>query len=102
MFGKEIYEAFRQVKKACDPDVLFNPGKIVDPQPMDEQLRYQLEPAPRLALPQLMLDYSAEGGIRQNVELCSGTGVCRKTSSGTMCPSYRATLDEKDSTRGRA
>ena len=102
MFGMEIYEAFRQVKNACDPEGLFNPGKIVDPQPMDEQLRYQLEPVPRLALPQLMLDYSAEGGIRQNVELCSGTGVCRKTSSGTMCPSYRATLDEKDSTRGRA
>ena len=102
MFGKEIYEAFRQVKKACDPEGLFNPGKIVDPQPIDEQLRYQLEPTARLPLPQLMLDYSTEGGIRQHVELCSGTGVCRKTSSGTMCPSYRATLDEKDSTRGRA
>lgn len=102
MFGKDIYEAFRQIKKACDPEGLFNPGKIVDPQPMDEQLRYQLEPTTKLSLPQLMLDYSAEGGIRQHVELCSGTGVCRKTSTGTMCPSYRATLDEKDSTRGRA
>jgi Fe-S oxidoreductase len=49
-----------------------------------------------------MLDYSKQGGITQHVELCSGTGVCRKTSSGTMCPSYRVTLDEAESTRGRA
>lgn len=102
MFGKEIYDAFRQVKQACDPQGLFNPGKIVDPPRMDESLRYQNEALQKHPLPQVMLDYSTHGGIREHIELCSGTGVCRKTVSGTMCPSYRATLDEKDSTRGRA
>ncbi|MFT3879485.1 MAG: FAD-linked oxidase C-terminal domain-containing protein [Gemmatales bacterium] len=102
MFGKEIYEAFRQIKKACDPEGLFNPGKIVDPPPMDQQLRYEVKPEGKQPLPQVMLDYSPQTNILQHIELCSGTGVCRKTSSGTMCPSYRATLDEKDSTRGRA
>ncbi|HQR09051.1 MAG TPA: FAD-linked oxidase C-terminal domain-containing protein [Gemmatales bacterium] len=113
MFGKDINEAFKQIKKACDPEGLFNPGKIVDPPPMDQQLRYVREgeaPAEltstnshhhKQPLPQVMLDYSPQTSILQHVELCSGTGVCRKTSSGTMCPSYRATLDEKDSTRGR-
>lgn len=99
LFGTEIYEAFRQVKHAADPEGLMNPGKIIDAPPMDEQLRYKQETRSQ---PLVMLDYSKQGGVIQHVELCSGTGVCRKTSSGTMCPSYRATLNEKDSTRGRA
>lgn len=102
MFGPEICDAFQQVKQACDPDGLFNPGKIVNPQPMDQQLRYQAASQQKQSLPALSFDYPEEGGIRQHIELCSGTGVCRRTSVGTMCPSYRATLDEKDSTRGRA
>lgn len=111
MFGPELYQAFHQIKKTCDPHNLFNPGKIVDPPPMDQQLRYKLdvedgiatsnEPSVKQSL-KTVLDYSTHGGIIQHIELCSGTGVCRKTSTGTMCPSYRATLDEKESTRGRA
>jgi FAD/FMN-containing dehydrogenase/Fe-S oxidoreductase len=100
LFGNDIYQAFRQIKQVADPDGLMNPGKIVDAPPMDQQLRYQQRE--RMALPTVMMDYSKQGGITQHVELCSGTGVCRKTSSGTMCPSYRVTLDEAESTRGRA
>ncbi len=100
LFGPAIYQAFREIKQVADPNGLMNPGKIVDAPPMDQQLRYQQRE--RVELPTVMLDYSRQGGIAQHVELCSGTGVCRKTSSGTMCPSYRATLDEKESTRGRA
>lgn len=99
MFGHDIYEAFKQIKHAADPAGLMNPGKIVDAPPMDTHLRYQQQERRQ---PLTMLDYSKHGGIVQHVELCSGTGVCRKTSAGTMCPSYRATLNEKDSTRGRA
>ncbi len=100
LFGNDIYQAFRQIKQVADPDGLMNPGKIVDAPPMDQQLRYQQRE--RVELPTVMMDYSKQGGLTQHVELCSGTGVCRKTSSGTMCPSYRVTLDEADSTRGRA
>lgn len=102
MFGHEVYDAFRLVKQACDPDGLFNPGKIVNPQPMDQQLRFQPARLQKASLPTLSFEYAEDGGIRQHIELCSGTGVCRRTSVGTMCPSYRATLDERDSTRGRA
>jgi FAD/FMN-containing dehydrogenase/Fe-S oxidoreductase len=101
MFGPELYADFKAIKQTLDPENLFNPGKIVDAPPMDQSLRYQ-PVKEKQSLPQVMLDYSRHGGIVQHVELCSGTGACRKTASGTMCPSYRATLDERDSTRGRA
>jgi FAD/FMN-containing dehydrogenase/Fe-S oxidoreductase len=100
MFGDAVYEAFRQVKRAFDPEGLLNPGKIVDAPPMTDNLRYGPHYKP-IALPTLF-DYSKQEGFTRAVELCNGSGACRKLKGGTMCPSFRATLDEKDNTRGRA
>jgi FAD/FMN-containing dehydrogenase/Fe-S oxidoreductase len=100
MFGEEIYDAFRQIKRAFDPENLFNPGKIVDAPEMTENLRYGSDYHP--TEPATLLDFSGHGGLVRHVELCSGTGVCRRLNEGVMCPSYRATREEKDSTRGRA
>jgi FAD/FMN-containing dehydrogenase/Fe-S oxidoreductase len=100
MFGPALYAAFRQIKHAFDPSHLLNPGKVVDAAPMTENLRYGPGYAP--AEPVTVFDYSNQEGFVRSVELCNGSGACRKTQGGTMCPSYRATRDEKDSTRGRA
>jgi FAD/FMN-containing dehydrogenase/Fe-S oxidoreductase len=100
MFGPVLYNAFRSVKRAFDPDGTFNPGKIVDSPPLTSNLRYGLGYA--AASPVTFFDYSEHGGMAGAVEMCSGLGACRKKLDGTMCPSYMATLDEKHSTRGRA
>lgn len=100
MFGNEVYETFRQVKQAFDPNHLLNPGKVVDAVPMTENLRYGPAYGP-LQL-ETVYDYSRQEGHVRAIELCNGSGVCRKLQGGTMCPSFRATRDEKDSTRGRA
>jgi FAD/FMN-containing dehydrogenase/Fe-S oxidoreductase len=100
MFGEPVYEAFRRVKKAFDPDNLLNPGKVVDAPAMTENLRYG--PNYKPYEPATVFDYGKQEGFVRAIELCNGSGVCRKLQGGTMCPSYRATLDEKDSTRGRA
>jgi FAD/FMN-containing dehydrogenase/Fe-S oxidoreductase len=100
MFGPVLYQAFRTIKRAFDGDGLFNPGKIVDSPPLAENLRYG--PAYRTADPATYFDFSEHGGFGRAVEMCSGVGACRKKLDGTMCPSYMATADEKDSTRGRA
>jgi FAD/FMN-containing dehydrogenase/Fe-S oxidoreductase len=100
MFGDEVYQAFRQVKHAFDPGNLLNPGRIVDAPAMTENLRYGPGYAP--AEPATIFDYSRQEGFVRSIELCNGSGVCRKLQGGTMCPSFRATRDEKDSTRGRA
>jgi FAD/FMN-containing dehydrogenase/Fe-S oxidoreductase len=100
MFGAQVYEAFRQVKRAFDPENLFNPGKIVDAPAMTKSLRFGEHFRP-VELP-LVLDYSRQGDFFQSIELCNGAGVCRKTQGGAMCPSYRATRDEEDTTRARA
>jgi FAD/FMN-containing dehydrogenase/Fe-S oxidoreductase len=100
MFGPQVYEAFRQVKRAFDPDNLFNPGKVVDAPAMTQSLRFGEHYRP--VEPPLVLDYSRQGDFFQSIELCNGAGVCRKTQGGTMCPSYRATRDEEDTTRARA
>src|SRR5262249_47357257 len=100
MFGPVLYEAFRTVKKAFDPDGLFNPGKITDTQPLTANLRYGA--GYHTPDPPTHFDFSEHGGMGRAVEMCSGLGVCRKTLSGTMCPSYMATLEERHSTRGRA
>lgn len=100
MFGPAVYEAFRQVKRGFDPTNVLNPGKVVDGPAMDENFRVQPGQAP----PEVptVFDYEKQGGFFPSVELCNGVGVCRKTQGGTMCPSYRATRDEKDTTRARA
>jgi FAD/FMN-containing dehydrogenase/Fe-S oxidoreductase len=100
MFGDEVYAAFRQVKYAFDPHNLLNPGKVVDAPAMTENLRYGPGYAP--AEPGTLFDYGRQEGFARSIELCNGSGVCRKLQGGTMCPSFRATRDEKDSTRGRA
>ncbi|MBX3400449.1 MAG: FAD-binding protein [Gemmataceae bacterium] len=100
MFGDAIYEGFRQIKRAFDPENVLNPGKVVDAPAMEENLRFT--PGHVVAEPPTVFDYSKQGGFFRSIELCNGAGVCRKTQGGAMCPSYRATLDENDSTRGRA
>jgi FAD/FMN-containing dehydrogenase/Fe-S oxidoreductase len=100
MFGPAIYQAFCEVKHAFDPHNLLNPGKVVEAPRMTENLRYGPGYKP-LELP-TVFDYSKQEGFVRSIELCNGSGVCRKLQGGTMCPSFRATCDEKDSTRGRA
>ena len=100
LFGPELYEALQDVKRTFDPDGLMNPGKIVDAPPLTENLRF----GPDYSTIELetVFDWSADFGYAGAIEMCNGAGVCRKMESGTMCPSYMATRDEKDTTRGRA
>ncbi len=99
-FGPEVYAAFKEIKRLFDPPGLLNPGKIVDAPPIDQSLRfgpdYTTQPVATV------FDWSRDGGLARSVELCSGVGACRKTSEGTMCPSYMVTREEEHSTRGRA
>jgi FAD/FMN-containing dehydrogenase/Fe-S oxidoreductase len=99
MFGPEIYEAFRTIKRTFDPHGIFNPGKIVDAPPLTANLRFG--PAYAARAVSTYFDYP-EGSFSGAVEMCSGLGACRKTLEGTMCPSYMATRDEQHTTRGRA
>jgi FAD/FMN-containing dehydrogenase/Fe-S oxidoreductase len=100
LFGPALYEGFRQIKRAFDPNNLFNPGKIVDAPAMTESLK--ISPQYNTWEPQTTLDFTEQGGFARAVEMCSGMGECRKKLDGTMCPSYMGTLDEEHSTRGRA
>jgi FAD/FMN-containing dehydrogenase/Fe-S oxidoreductase len=100
MFGSSLYSAFVQVKRTFDPNGLLNPGRIVEAPPMTENLRYP--PGYNPIEPPTVFDYSKQEGFLRSVEMCNGSGACRKTQGGAMCPSFRATLDERDSTRGRA
>lgn len=99
-FGEKLYRAFKSVKSIFDPHNLLNPGKIVDAPAVDTNLRYGINYKDQDF--QSMFHYRNEGGFKDAVHLCNGVGECRKHSGGSMCPSYRATLEEKDSTRGRA
>jgi FAD/FMN-containing dehydrogenase/Fe-S oxidoreductase len=103
MVGEENYQLFKDLKNQWDPHHIFNPGKIVDAAPMNTSLRYEAEM--KTAEPPTLLDFSETGGILRLAEKCNGSGDCRKTPTsggGTMCPSYQATRNEKDTTRGRA
>ncbi|HEY7287481.1 MAG TPA: FAD-linked oxidase C-terminal domain-containing protein [Vicinamibacterales bacterium] len=100
MFGPVLYDAFRTVKLAFDPNGLFNPGKIVDSPPLTSNLRFGA--GYQTPNPRTYFDYGDFDGMGRAVEMCSGLGACRKTLDGTMCPSYMATREEKHSTRGRA
>ena len=102
LFGADLMDAFRQLKQAFDPDNMMNPGKIIDAPAMDsaELLRYS--PDYKTIEFHTRYDWSADNGFAGAVEMCNGAGVCRQESTGTMCPSYQATLDEAHSTRGRA
>ena len=99
MFGSELYEAFRELKTAFDPDSIMNPGKIIDTPGIRENLR--LGPTTKNADVKTYLDFSAEGSFAQHIEMCNSQGACRKLDGG-MCPSFMVTREEEHSTRGRA
>ena len=106
MFGERIVNDFAEVKRRFDPRNILNPGKIVDPPKMDDRSLFRYPPGYRIDGLQTALDWSAYpgagGGFQGAVEMCNNNGACRKLEGGVMCPSYRATRDERDVTRGRA
>ncbi|MGY4404351.1 FAD-binding and (Fe-S)-binding domain-containing protein [Bradyrhizobium sp. USDA 3315] len=106
MFGQRIVADFREVKQRFDPTNTLNPGKIVDPPRMDDRSLFRFSPDYRVGELKTVLDWSAYpgagGGFQGAVEMCNNNGACRKLEGGVMCPSYRATRNEKDVTRGRA
>src|SRR5688572_10098904 len=99
-YGDLIYEGFIKAKNLFDPHHLLNPGKIVDPPPIDSHLRYGTAYKDLPFSP--VYKYREQRDFYTAVHQCSGLGACRKITGGTMCPSYMVTLDERDSTRGRA
>lgn len=99
-FGKQLYGAFLQVKQLFDPDNLMNPGKIVEAQGIQENLRYGAQYKDKPV--KTAYHYREENGFAGSVHMCTGVGECRKLLGGTMCPSFKATRDEEHSTRGRA
>ncbi len=102
LVGDVCYLAFNSLKTIFDSDQVFNPGKIVNPKPIDKNLRYKTERTePDF---DTILDFSPEGGILKAAENCNGSGDCRVSTQANqaMCPSYQATTNEKDTTRARA
>ncbi|KJD36220.1 FAD-binding protein [Tamlana sedimentorum] len=102
MIGEANYNILKHIKQVFDADNIFNPGKIIDALPMDKNLRYVANRAePEI---ETFLDFSKSEGILRETEKCNGSGDCRKAPEfgGVMCPSYRATRNEKDTTRARA
>ena len=103
MYGDQLWSAFQDLKLAADPDRRMNPGKVVywddEPADMREHLRYGADYAS--LEPQTEMDFG-EDGFSHVVELCNGCGTCRQTDSDTMCPTYRASKEEIQATRGRA
>jgi FAD/FMN-containing dehydrogenase/Fe-S oxidoreductase len=101
MFGPELIDAFREFKSIWDPDWKMNPGKVVDPYKITDNLRL----GPNYAPPQVKTHFSFSkdhGSLEHATVRCVGIGKCRHTSGGVMCPSYMVTRDEKHTTRGRA
>ncbi|MDO6676883.1 FAD-linked oxidase C-terminal domain-containing protein [Tenacibaculum sp. 1_MG-2023] len=102
MIGDKNYQLLRRIKKAFDPNNVFNKGKITDAFPMDQSLRYEIDRnEPKI---ETIQDFSDSEGILKLAEKCNGSGDCRKSpeAGGTLCPSYRATRNEKETTRARA
>jgi len=97
---------FAEVKRCFDSENVFNPGKIVEPARMDDRALFRFGPDYNVDDFETVFDWSlwpgAGGGIQGAVEMCNNNGACRKMLEGSMCPSYRVTRNEKDSTRGRA
>ncbi len=105
-FGAEVIDLFAAVKRVFDPRNLMNPGDIVDAGPVasiTENLRLDHQRVGRAGMDgiETFFDYADQHGFGGAVEMCNGAGVCRRSAGGTMCPSYRATLDERHATRGR-
>jgi FAD/FMN-containing dehydrogenase/Fe-S oxidoreductase len=106
MFGPRLVRAFEQVKDRFDPDGLYNPGKIVRAPKFDDRANFRYGPDYRAGEMTTRLDWSAYagagGGFQGAVEMCNNNGACRASAGGVMCPSYRVTHEERDTTRGRA
>lgn len=102
MYGEKITTWFQELKHAADPKAIFNPGKIVHTPSMNESLR--VYPGQATPLIPTLLNFDAQEGFIRAIESCNGSGDCRKTeiTGGTMCPSYMASREEKDTTRARA
>jgi hypothetical protein len=101
MFGAEICEAFREFKTVWDPQGKMNPGKIVDPYPITQNLRLGTSFAPKEPTTRFHFTNDKESFTHAAMR-CVGIGECRRQEKGTVCPSYRATMEEMHSTRGRA
>lgn len=99
-WGDEMIGVFREVKRLFDPKGIMNPGKIFDTPPVMGPLRFTN--GYQHSTYKSKFHYRSDGGFESAVEMCNGVGACRKLGSGTMCPSYMATRDEQDTTRGRA
>lgn len=102
MIGNENYELLKEIKKTWDPSGIFNRGKITDTPPMDTYLRF--EPGQGTPNIETVFDFPESMGMVRLAEKCNGSGDCRKSEvfGGTMCPSYQATRDERNTTRARA
>lgn len=102
MLGQHNYDLIRKLKYTWDPQNILNPGKIVDTPPITKDLRILMgQPYFKAST---LFDYAPHGDLLRSVEMCNGSGDCRKSNliGGTMCPSYMATRDENKSTRARA
>ncbi|WP_253276910.1 FAD-binding and (Fe-S)-binding domain-containing protein [Ruegeria sp. 6PALISEP08] len=106
MFGQRIVSAFEQIKNRFDPNGVMNPGKIVNAPAMDDRRLFRYGQDYSVPEFETTLDWSAwpgsGGGFQGAVEMCNNNGACRKLKGGVMCPSFRATRNERDVTRGRA
>ncbi|MFB6081602.1 MAG: FAD-binding and (Fe-S)-binding domain-containing protein [Halanaeroarchaeum sp.] len=104
MYGEALWAGFKEIKSAADPDWRLNPGVVVyredDPTDMREHLRYGADYS--AIEHETVQSFEREGGFEHLVELCNGCGTCRQTESDVMCPTYRASGEEIQSTRGRA
>ena len=98
LFGKELYSVMEELKEIFDPRGILNPGKVVRGADSSANLRARKSEKSL----NTFLDWSREGGLAAAAAMCNGQGVCRRAAEGIMCPSYRATLDEGDTTRARA
>jgi FAD/FMN-containing dehydrogenase/Fe-S oxidoreductase len=101
-FGPRLTASLAEIKSWFDPRGLMNPGKIVNPPKQDDRSLFRYRPDYKPQPPSGALDWSEWGGFAGAVEMCNNNGHCRKFDAGTMCPSYRATGDERHLTRGRA
>ncbi|HET9576973.1 MAG TPA: FAD-linked oxidase C-terminal domain-containing protein, partial [Usitatibacter sp.] len=101
-FGPRLTACLAEIKSWFDPRGLMNPGKIVNPPRQDDRSLFRYRPGYQPQHAPGALDWSDWGGFAGAVEMCNNNGHCRKFDAGTMCPSYRATGDERDLTRGRA
>ncbi len=102
VLGQPVYQLLKSVKNTWDPANIFNPGKIINPPPMDKNLR--LMPQTQLPAVKTYFSFRRNGGFTKALLKCNGSADCREKQilGGTMCPSYKATEDELYSTRARA